>query len=41
MRPGCEFNEGRDVATRDSWGMCHVFLWVLQPSVLGEGGPPL
>ena len=23
----------------DSWGMHHSFLWVLQPSVLADGGP--
>lgn len=38
MRPGCELNERRDVAREDSWGMRHVFLWVLQLFVLGEGG---
>lgn len=39
MRPGCELNKRRDVAREDSWGMCHVFLWVLQPFVLGEEDP--
>ena len=39
MRPGCKLSARRDVARRDSWGMCYNFLWVSQPSVLGERGP--
>lgn len=41
MRPGCELRGGGDVARGDSWGMRHAFLWLLQPSSLGAGGPTL
>lgn len=38
MRPECELNRRGNVARGDSWGMCHVLLWVLPPSVLGGRG---